>query len=144
TARATNPPISKGSKDATWRLAVDVRLQTNELESGLLHVERVPSKGGGRPVQLIPHHFEYAHQLTKNDMLSLAFDALVLSKAAGHEVGLGKIMHGDAYATRKVKLSSLASQVQKTIKDINALLADDSPPDLVLNRHCSQCEFQTR
>jgi predicted RecB family nuclease len=34
--------------------------------------------------------------------------------------------------------------VQKRIPDVTALLADDSPPDLVLNRHCSQCEFETR
>ena len=113
TVRAINPPISKSFKDARWRLAIDVRLQTNELESRLLHVERVPSEGRGRPVQFIPYHFEFANKLTKNDKLSLAFDALVLSKAAGREVGLGKITHGNGYITRKVKLSSLGCEVQK-------------------------------
>ena len=34
--------------------------------------------------------------------------------------------------------------MKKRIKDITALLADDSAPDLVLNRHCHQCEFQAR
>ena len=34
--------------------------------------------------------------------------------------------------------------MQKEIKDITALLAGNSPPDLVLNRHCGQCEFQAR
>src|SRR5262245_14430545 len=144
TARAINPPISKSPKDATWRLAIDVRLQANELESRLLPVERVPSEGRSRPDQFIPYHFEFANKLTENDKLSLAFDALVLSKATGCEVTFGKITHGDAYATRKVKLSSLVSQVQQIIKNINTLLVDDSPPDLVLNRHCSECEFQAR
>ena len=59
-------------------------------------------------------------------------------------MSLGKITHGDGHATLKVKLSSLAREVQKRIKDITVLLADNSPPDLVLNRHCSQCEFQAR
>ena len=59
-------------------------------------------------------------------------------------MSLGKIMHGDGHATLKVKLTSLAREVQKRIKDITALLADNSPPDLVLNRHCGQCEFQAR
>jgi predicted RecB family nuclease len=145
TARAINPPLSKSFKDAMWRLAIDVRLQTRELESRLPLVERVPSEGRSSPVQFIPYHFEFANKLTKNDKLTLAFDAFVLSKTAGREVGLGKITHGDGYTTRKVKLSSLvANQVQKTIKDINALLADESPPDLLLNRHCNQCEFQAR
>ena len=68
----------------------------------------------------------------------------MLSEAVGREVSLGKIMHGDSHATLKVKLPSLASEVRKRIKDITALLADNSPPDLVLNRHCGQCEFQAR
>ena len=53
-------------------------------------------------------------------------------------------MHGDGHATLKVKTPALASEVRKRIKDITALLADNSPPDLVLNRHCGQCEFQAR
>ena len=144
-ARAINPPIiSDNFKDATWRFATDVRLRTHDLESRLLAVEKVPSEGRGRPIQLIPYHFAFENQLTKNDTLSLAFDALVLSKAVGREVSLGKIMHGDGYATRKVKLPSLTSQVQRRIKGITALLAADSPPDLLLNRHCGQCEFHAR
>jgi predicted RecB family nuclease len=140
-ARAINPLISK---DATWRFAIDVHLRANDLESRLPAVETTPSEGGGRLVKFVPYHFESANELTKNNKLSLAFDALVLSKTVGREVSLGKITHGDRYATLKVKLSSLASEVHNRIKHITALLADDSPPDLVLNRHCSQCEFQMR
>ena len=144
-ASAIDPPIiSNNFKGATWGFATDVRLRTHDLESRLLAVEKVPSEGRGRPTQFIPYHFAFENQLTKNDTLSLAFDALVLSKAIGREVSLGKITHGDGYATRKVKLPFLTSQVEKRIKDITALLADNSPPDLVLNRHCSQCEFQAR
>ena len=86
------------------------------------------------------HHFRLA---TRGRSIQMG-DAHVLSEAAGREVSLGKIMHGDSQATLKVKLSSLASEVQKRIKDITTLLADNSPPDLVLNRHCHQCEFQAR
>ena len=42
------------------------------------------------------------------------------------------------------RLSALATEVQKLIKDITLLLDDNMPPDLVLNRHCGQCEFQAR
>jgi len=34
--------------------------------------------------------------------------------------------------------------VQKRIEKISALLASPVQPDLVLNRHCAECEFQTR
>jgi predicted RecB family nuclease len=141
---AIAPPIYKYPQDATWRLAIDVRLRTTNLESRLRAVERIPSEGRGRPVQFVPYRFEFANKLTKNDKLSLAFDALVLSEAVGREVSLGKITHGDGHATLKVKLSSLVSEVQKRIDDITTLLAGESPPALVLNRHCGQCEFQAR
>ena len=142
--RAIAPPLTKYSKDATWRLAIDVRLRTNDLESSLQAVERIPSEGRGRSLQFVARRFEFANKLTKNDKLLLAFDALVLSEAVGRKVSLGKITHGDNHATLKVKLSSLTSEVQKRIKEITALLADNLPPDLVLNRHCHQCEFQAR
>ena len=67
-----------------------------------------------------------------------------VSEAVGREVSPGKIVHGDTHSTLKVKTLAFASEVRKRIKDITALLAGKSPPDLVLNRHCGQCEFQTR
>ncbi|MCK1326572.1 Dna2/Cas4 domain-containing protein [Bradyrhizobium sp. 156] len=74
----------------------------------------------------------------------LAFDAHLLSEALGREVNLGKIVHGDSHTTLNVKIPAFASEVRKRIKEITALLAGNSPPDLVLNRHCGQCEFKTR
>ena len=53
-------------------------------------------------------------------------------------------MHGDSHATLKVKTLALAGEVRKRIEGITALLASESQPDLVLNEHCGQCEFQTR
>ena len=108
--RAMGPPISKNFKDATWRIATDLRLRTNNLETHLRAVEKMPSEGRGRTVNFVPYRFEFANKITKSHKLSLAFDAHVLSEAVGREVSLGKIMHGDSHATLKVKLSSLASQ----------------------------------
>ena len=106
--------------------------------------KRCPPKDGAGPSSSSHIVSNSPTNSPKTHKLSLAFDALVLSEAVGREVSLGKIMHGDGHATLKVKLSSLASEVRKRIKDITALLADNSPPDLVLNRHCGQCEFQAR
>jgi predicted RecB family nuclease len=142
--RAIAPPISKHAKNAAWRIAIDVHLGTNSLDSRLCAVERAPSKGRGIPVQFIPYRFQFANKVVKNDKLMLAFDALQLSAAVGREVSFGKIIHGDDYATLKVRLSPMATDVRKQITEITALLADNSPPDLVLNRHCAMCEFQGR
>jgi predicted RecB family nuclease len=142
--RAIAPPISRQTQNAAWRLAIDVHLWTNGLESRLRAVERVPSEGRVTPVQFIPYRFQFANKVVKTDKLMLAFDALQLSAAVGHHVSLGKIIHGDGHATLKVRLSSLTIEVRKRITEVTSLLSNDSPPDLVLNRHCSHCEFQSR
>src|SRR5208283_4399357 len=142
--RVTAPPIPKSPKDVSWRLAIDVRWRTGILESCLRAVERLPAESRSRHAQLIPYRFEFVNKITKEHKLLLAFDALLLSEVVGREVPLGKIVHGDHHATLKVNTLSLASEVRKRIKDIAGLLAGNSPPDLRLNRHCGQCEFQAR
>jgi len=43
-----------------------------------------------------------------------------------------------------VKTSALAGEVRKRLEKIAALRSSPAPPDLVLNRHCAECEFQVR
>ena len=104
----------------------------------------MPSEGRGKPAQFVPIRFIFRNKLTKDDKLLLAFDAFVLSEVLGRAVSLGKIIHGDDHATLKVKTSALAGEVRKRIEKIAALLSSPTPPDLVLNRHCAECEFQAR
>lgn len=143
-SRAIAPLISMNAKDPTWHVATDVRLQTNALKSRLQAVEKMPAEGKVKRARFIPYRFQFTDKLAKNDKLSLAFDALVLSEAMGCEVDFGKVIHGHRRATLKVKLASLVSMVRKKIKNLAALLAGNSPPQLVLNRHCAECEFQNR
>src|SRR2546426_8366475 len=112
------------------------------IESRIHVVERVPSEGRGKAAQFMPIRFIFTNKLGRDDKLLLAFDAFVLSEMLGREVTLGKIIHGDDYATLKVKTSALAGEVRKRLEKIAALLSSPSPPDLVLNRHCAECEFQ--
>ena len=74
----------------------------------------------------------------------VAFDAFVLSEMLGFANKFAKIIHGDESATLKVNAGSLVGEVRKRIEKIRALVSADSPPDLILNRHCTVCEFQSR
>src|SRR6266849_3911238 len=163
-------PIAENLKTAKWTLAVDVPVRTefgssrgNEaqicvtehsqslvtpatttVESRLHAIERIPSEGRGRAAQYIPIRYIFTNKLGKHDKLLLAFDALVLSQVLGREVSLGKIIHGHDHATLKVKPAAQANEVRKLLDKIAALLSSPAPPDLVLNRHCAECEFQAR
>ena len=138
------PSVPVNIKTATWLLAVDFIATKKNLESLLHAVERVPSDGQGKPVQFIPIRFIFTNKLTRGDKLILAFDTLVLSEMLRREVSHGKIIHGTGYSTVKVKTSTLTDKVWKLTGNIAKLIASESPPDLVLNRHCAECEYQAR
>src|SRR5271165_6502539 len=44
----------------------------------------------------------------------------------------------------EVKTSALTNEVRKVTENIAALMSSRSAPDLVLNRHCVECEFRAR
>jgi predicted RecB family nuclease len=142
TEGAVASPAAEDLKTATWGLAVNLPLERETMASRLHAVERVPSQGRGRPAQFIPIRFVFRNKLTKDDRLLLAFDALVLSQVLGRETSLGKIIHGHDHATLKVKVASLLGTVRKLTGKMSAMLAGGSPPDLILNRHCGECEFR--
>jgi len=137
-------PVGDGLKEAKWRLATNVLAQTQNLESGIHALERVPSEGRGKSAQFIPIRFISTNKLSRNDKLLMAFDGLVISEMLRRDIDLGKIAHGDDHATLQVKTLALADQVRKVTDKIASLLSNTSPPDLILNRHCPECGFRDR
>jgi len=164
---------SRGHEAQTSSTEINQSLLTSAatiVESRLHAIERIPSEGRGKAAQFIPIRFVFCNKLTQDDRLLLAFDALTLSQVLGRDVSLGKIIHGDGHAALKVKTSALAGEVRKRIEKMSALLSGQtnarsadsharkslpdeatrglggprSAPDLVLNRHCPECEFQAR
>lgn len=114
------------------------------MESRLHAVERMSHSGQSKQVQFIPIRFIFTNKLTKDDKLILAFDALVLSEMLRREVSHGKIIHSNSYSAVKIKTSVLTGEVRKLVGKIKILVASTSPPDLILNRHCAECEYQAR
>jgi predicted RecB family nuclease len=145
---AARSPEMKNLRAAKWRLAsnlaIRAQIDSAVLESKFQAVERVSSDGRSQNAQFIPIRFAFPNKLSWDDKLLLAFDALVLSKLLCSEVSWGKIVHGDNHTARTVKTAALVGKVRKIIGKIATLLASDSPPDLVLNRHCVECEFRDR
>jgi len=141
-------PEAENLKSAKWLLATNVAVRANAnscaVESNIAALERIPSEGRGKAAQFVPIRLVFRNKLTKDDKLLLAFDAFMLSETLGREVSLGKIIHGDDHAALKVKTAALAAEVRKHIEKIAALLASPTPPALVLNRHCAECEFRDR
>jgi predicted RecB family nuclease len=136
------PSIPVNIKTATWLLAIDLVARKETFESCLHAVERIPTDGQSKPAQFIPIRFIFTNKVTKDDKLVLAFDALALSETLRMEVSHGKIVYGKGCNSAKIKTSILAGDVRKITGRIIKLIANESPPDLVLNRYCAECEYQ--
>ncbi len=124
-----------------WQAGVDVRVKTKDLDSHIQLVERIHNGNGPKLRELVPIRFTFRNKLTVNDRLMLAFDTFVLSQAFDQPFGHGKIIHGDDYSVTKLKTDTLHEKVKRLVSEIRSLLSSDSPA-LILNRHCSQCDFQ--
>jgi predicted RecB family nuclease len=142
--RVIAPPRGDNLKAAQWRLAMDMEVSAGRSVSLLDAVERVVSKGQGRPAQLIPIRAISRNKLTRDDRLLVAFDAQMLSEALACNVDLGKIIHGNDYGTLRVHTAGLLAEVRKLGEKLAELTTSGSAPDLVLNRHCGECEFRDR
>jgi predicted RecB family nuclease len=129
-------------KNARWQLAFDQVVRAQNLEASIHVVQRIPVGEISKSAKIIPIRFVPTNKLSQADRLIAAFEAHVLQKAAGVQVGLAKIVHGDNWSTFKLKTSTVSREVERTLKKVTDLLADASPPDFILNRHCPECEFR--
>lgn len=131
-------------KNASWHFALDQIVQTQDWEARIQVVQRIPPEAPNSPTQLVPIRFVPANKLSNSDKMVAAFEALVLAKSLGIKVGVAKIIHGEKYSVFTVKANLLSRAVHKAVSQAAALLSATSPPDLILNRHCTECEFQDR
>jgi predicted RecB family nuclease len=120
----------------------DLGAHTHNRESIIHAVERLTSERGDKSESLIPIRFINTNRVHKHDKLSLAFDALALSQMLGRKISVGNIISGDNHAKLTVNVGALASEVNAVTEKIDTLLSSDSPPELILNRHCPECEFK--
>ena len=140
----TKPIDREDVRAAKWRFAVETTARAQNLESTIHAVERLTPEGQDKLDLFIPIRFIFTNKLHKDAKLLLAFDAFVLSELLGREVGLGKIIHGDDRTTLNVKTGALVSEARRLTEKIGDLLSSKSPPELILNPHCPQCEFQNQ
>ena len=73
----------------SWRGALNSRVRSQNLESRIDAIERLPSQTTGLPAQFVPIRFVRAYRPNNIDKLTLAFDAVVLSETIGQQVDFG-------------------------------------------------------
>ena len=141
-AKVTMKPSMRLCQDGDWQIAIEVLVLTRNFESCIDAIEQIPSETKGDARQVIPIRFVPLNKITIEHKHELAFDAWVLSEMLGHKITVGRIIHGDSHNTISVNVAPMFRDIQKVATKITALLSSSSPPELVLNKHCTECEFQ--
>src|SRR5205085_8585945 len=76
--------------------------------------------------------------------LLLTFDALAPSQLSGEKPPFGRVIHGSDFRTTRVPLTSDYKKLETVITSINTQNNNSTPPPLVLNKHCVECDYQSR
>jgi predicted RecB family nuclease len=139
-----NPIGVESLKTSNWRWALDFNAETKQGSFSVQALRRDASRAEEIPAEIIPVHFVFRNKLTRHDEMLLTFDGLLMSEVLGCEVRHGEIVNGNQFKIRQVKTSARAREVRDLTEKMIVSLKMDSPPDLVLNRHCAECEFQLR
>ncbi|NOT59964.1 MAG: TM0106 family RecB-like putative nuclease, partial [Acidobacteria bacterium] len=131
-------------KSAKFSLVIETELQAEGLQAKIHALERVAPSDNKKHSSYLPIRFFPNEKITSQDKLLLAFDALVLASVSGHQPSLGKIIHGAGQKATKVQLPDLIKTAKAIVGKISAQQASPSPPPLILNKHCVECEFKAR
>ncbi|WP_334319312.1 IS66 family transposase [Termitidicoccus mucosus] len=133
--------LASGAETEVVAQTVDDRTG-HRFESRLDAVEHIPSAGRGSPAQAVPVRFHFLNKPGRDESLLLGFDALALTGKGRCTSTHGKLVYGDDYAVKKVRIAELAGEVRRRIGQMAVLLSGTASPELVLNRHCAECGFQ--
>ncbi len=130
-------------KNESWHFTLNHILQTGNIEATLHAVQRITLERSTKSTTFVPIHFVRKNKLSRVDKLIAAFDALAISRALGSKIGTAMIIHGDKGSTFTVKANTMSRIVNKIVGQIVDLISSADTPDIILNRHCPECGFQS-
>lgn len=94
--------------------------------------------------RFIPVLFSPWEKPQLSDSMLVCFGALSLSQATRTRVETGMLVYGDNLRRRTVRISDHAARLTGVLREIGSLLPGGRDPPLVLNAHCSVCDFWSK
>ena len=101
-----------------------------------------PSKIG--EFHYIPMVFHEGRRVRQDQKLLLEVYGLLLSRLQGGYPDKGILWYGLPCKTMTVRLNQELRRTERFFREVKDAATGDSPPRLILNKHCSICEFRQR
>jgi len=80
-------------------------------------------------------------KITQTDKLFVSLQASLIQNEFNLKVERCKVIYGKHLQETQFKLSSFTKNIKKIIGELNKMLSASSEPSLILNKHCSVCEY---
>ena len=132
------------------RLILGARVEAQGMALRFDVLERLVDRDDERRSVYVPLQFSHRNKLTREDSLVAAFHGIVLAEALGQPVPFVKVVHGPGFSVSKIKLvgptgtTRLFKEARQSLDRLRKQIESTSPPLMILNSHCSSCEFRDR
>jgi len=137
-------PDLQSLENGRYGLIFDYTVTLPEIHARLDALEQIPTASDGPSCTYIPIRFVPREKVSTYDKLLLAFDAFAFSQVRGKTPHVGRIIHGCQCTPLTVRLTDLLRRVQFLLGRVADQQTKAATPPLVLNKHCAECEFQSR
>jgi len=121
---------------------LDVTLATDEFTLNLDGLKLVSGDAGGTESHYVPILCCPQRHARKKQKLLLALYAVVLGAKQGCDVNTGLACLGPNGRLANLSLTKQLSEAERTLQEMRHVLKAGDPPALLLNDHCSICEYQ--
>jgi predicted RecB family nuclease len=105
-------------------------------------LERQGHAGAMLATTYTPIFFVHHEKVTLHDRLYSAFRAAILSRVQGAPPQVARIVNGKNFKQSRMELATLSGALGNTLGQLKTLAEGEKAPPLVLNKHCSECEFR--
>ncbi len=117
------------------------RINQQDVHSDSCIMERVRGGSEFGTFHYIPVIFSPKKKLSQEDRFEIAYDGYILETLQSRRPEYGKVICGDGFKTTKLRIGSQIEKINNVVAKIKKINLD-SPPRIVLNRHCQICEFK--
>ena len=105
-----------------------------------LFLDGIEFIGKNRIIPILITPFE---KITQTDKLFIALQSSYIQSEFNLNIESCKIIYGKNFNETNLKFASFAKNIKKIIAELNKMLSDSGEPSLILNKHCSVCEYNT-
>jgi predicted RecB family nuclease len=135
----TAAPLKRGAA-----FLFSITLEDDAFSLAFDGLKRMPGVSKLGDFHYVPVLFSEGRQVRKQQRALLDVYAFLLSRLQGRLPGIGIVWYSKECRAARVRLNPDPRKAERHLWELRQMQSAETPPQLVLNDHCSVCEFRQR